>query len=284
MKKPIVIYHGNCADGFTAAWCFWRAYGDTYDYHKGVYGEAPPDVSGREVFLVDFSYPRNVLLKMGESATKIIVLDHHASAMKDLNAIEQDAAEGDYCPFEVVFDMNRSGAGIAWDYLNPDVPRPTMVNHVEDRDLWRFALPNTKEIQTAVFSYEYNFQQWDDLMNADVTVQMNLIAQGQALYRKHMKDVKELIAFGKHRMDIGGHNVPVCNLPYTMSSEAGHIMAEGEPFAACYMDTATHRVFSLRSTDAGLDVAEVAKMYGGGGHRNAAGFKVKRGLFGVWSA
>lgn len=51
-------------------------------------------------------------------------------------------------------------------------------------------------------------------------------------------------------------------------------MAQGELFAACYWDTPTGRVFSLRSTDEGMDVSVIASQYGGGGHRNAAGFRV----------
>ena len=55
MNKPLVIYHGNCADGFSAAWCFWRKYGEDADYHAGVYQQDPPDVTGRAVFLVDLA-------------------------------------------------------------------------------------------------------------------------------------------------------------------------------------------------------------------------------------
>jgi oligoribonuclease NrnB/cAMP/cGMP phosphodiesterase (DHH superfamily) len=74
-------------------------------------------------------------------------------------------------------------------------------------------------------------------------------------------------------MNIGGHNVRVANLPYTLTSDAGNLMAQGEPFAACYWDTPNGRVFSLRSTDDGMDVSLIAKSYGGGGHRNASGFQ-----------
>ena len=56
--------------------------------------------------------------------------------------------------------------------------------------------------------------------------------------------------------------------------DAEYEMANGKPFAACYWDTPKGRVFSLRSSDDGADVSEVAKQYGGGGHRNASGFTV----------
>lgn len=274
--KPLVIYHGNCADGFSAAWCFHHKDPKGFDFHKGVYGEEPPNVSGRHVYIVDFTYPRDTLLRMAESAKCITVIDHHQSAMKDLNNISQEASEGDYCSIEVNFDMNRSGAGMAWDYLFPNEERPAMINHVEDRDLWRFNLEGTKSIQQTVFSYEYEFDNWDKLMLADARERMSLMAQGDALYRKHIKDIKELIAFGMHYTEIGGITVPTLNVPYTMSSEAGNIMCKGHPFAACYMETGNQRVYSLRSDENGLDVSEIAKQYGGGGHKNAAGYKVKK--------
>ena len=68
--------------------------------------------------------------------------------------------------------------------------------------------------------------------------------------------------------------MPVLNAPYFWSSDAGHIMGVGEPFAACYWDTPGGRVYSLRSAEDGVDVSEIAVMYGGGGHKHAAGFKV----------
>jgi oligoribonuclease NrnB/cAMP/cGMP phosphodiesterase (DHH superfamily) len=170
--------------------------------------------------------------------------------------------------------MNRSGAGITWDFFFPGQPRPRLIDHIEDRDLWRFKLPHTREIQANVFSMPYDFAVWDDLMALDP---MDLVPGGQALERKHHKDVAELVDATRRRMVIGGHDVPVANLPYTMGSDAGHLMAQGEPFAACYYDGPLGRHFSLRSTDAGVDVSEVARGYGGGGHRNASGFLAKRG-------
>ena len=64
MTKPLVIYHSNCADGFSAAWCFWHKYGEACDFHAGVYGKEPPDVTGRDVYLVDFSYKADVVEQM----------------------------------------------------------------------------------------------------------------------------------------------------------------------------------------------------------------------------
>jgi oligoribonuclease NrnB/cAMP/cGMP phosphodiesterase (DHH superfamily) len=292
--KPFCIYHGNCADGFGAAWVVRKYFGGEVDFHAGVYQNSPPDVKGRLVMLVDFSYKRDALLEMAKGSQAVLVLDHHKSAIEDLHAdgcfiidmgsyqgqlgwprfmdnVALDSVEGGPRIY-TVFDQAKSGAGLCWDFLFPGEPRPDLINRIEDRDLWRFAYPDTRAIQASVFSYPYDFDTWDMLFKADLAV---LRTEGEAIERKHFKDIRELLGVVTRRMVIGGHNVPVANLPYTLTSDAGHQLASnGEPFACCYWDTAQGRVFSLRSTDDGLDVSAIAKQYGGGGHRNASGFRV----------
>lgn len=272
--RPLVIYHGNCADGFSAAWCFWRKYRDGADYVGGVYQQSPPDVDGRDVYLVDFSYKAAVVEEMLRKAGNITLIDHHKTAIDDLEHLRSGGY--DFRPLNWFCDLNRSGATLAWDYLFPDEPRPLLLGHIEDRDLWRFKLPGTREIQALVFSYQYDFERWDRLMTADQVELLKMTAAGAAIERKHHKDVAELVGVCKRRMTIGGHDVPVASLPYTLVSDAAHAMAQHEPFAACYWDTAEGRVFGLRAADDGIDVSDIAKQYGGGGHAKAAGFKVPR--------
>lgn len=281
----LCIYHGNCADGFGAAWVVRKALGDGVEFHPGVYGQPAPDVTGRDVLMVDFSYKRPVLNEIASKARTVLILDHHKTAAEDLAGLPPPL-DGPYNPaamehwqrecnspnaLHALFDMDRSGAGICWDFFFPDKPRPRLIDHIEDRDLWRFKLPQTREIQAAVFSYPYDFSLWDDLTAGPVG---RFAVEGKAIERKHFKDIDELLGVCQRRMKIGGHDVPVASLPYTLTSDAGHKMATGEPFAACYWDTPNGRVFSLRSTDEGMDVSEIAKQYGGGGHRNAAGFQL----------
>lgn len=308
--KPMCIYHGNCADGFTAAWAVWMRFGDAWDYYPGVYQSPPPDVAGRDVVFVDFSYKRDVLYDMRRSAKSILVLDHHKTACDDLtNApciigmgkwevlnwdahaknIAQDEMENALSHIYAYFDMNRSGAGIAWDFFHPNDTRSKIVNYAEDRDLWRFALPKSREVSAVIFSFEYEFGAWTALDLALCGDFEKVVSQGAAIERKHHKDVAELVAAFRREMIIGSQWVPVANLPYTLTSDAGHLMCQpyaspnlqGEmvapPFAACYWDTAEGRVFSLRSIEGGADVSEIAKQYGGGGHKNAAGFRLPHG-------
>lgn len=297
---PLCIYHGNCADGFTAAWVVRRALGGNVEFVPGVYGAAPPSVAGRDVILVDFSYKRPVLEDMAGVARSLLILDHHKTAAADLAGFPPPAAPPaaslpwadhlqtgvafytDSCRPAVIFDMDRSGAQIAWDFFFPGHARPVLVDYVGDRDLWRFEMPDSRAVAAAMFSFEYDFSVWDDLDLAlrGGASRAALVASGEAIERKRQKDVAELVGVTRREMVVGGFRVPVANLPYTMASDAAHLMAADAPFAACYFDRPDARVFSLRSRAGGADVSEIAALYGGGGHRNAAGFQQPHGWTG----
>lgn len=278
----LVIYHGNCADGFTAAWSVWKKHPEA-EFHAGFYGQEPPNVEGKTVVMVDFSYKKPVLEKLAELAKAILILDHHKTAAEDLASYPEPPHLEDHygwlpdCGVYAVFDMERSGARIAWDYFHGTIPG-SLIKHVEDRDLWRFSMEQTRAFQANVFSYEYTFENWDMINDlcADDYKYWSFIEAGNALERKHFKDINELLEVCKRTMIVAGYAVPAASLPYTMSSDAGHIMAKGERFAVCYWDTPDKRVFSLRSSDDGMDVSQIAAQFGGGGHRNAAGFQVDR--------
>lgn len=266
MNRPLCIYHANCADGFTAAWILHCRYMGLIDFHPGVYQDPPPDVRGRDVIFVDFSYKRPVMEEILTQAAQVFILDHHKTAIDDLQGL----------PFtEAIFDTERSGAGIAWEWAFPSAVMPELVRYVQDRDLWRFELSHSRDVNACIFSYDYTFDNWNALEQRCGASFGDVVREGAAIERKHHKDVAELVKVTERTMDIGGYTVPVANIPYTLTSDAGHLMAaRGWPFAVCYWDTPDGRVFSLRSTDIGKDVGMIAKQYGGGGHKHAAGFRV----------
>ncbi|NOQ87387.1 MAG: phosphohydrolase [Gammaproteobacteria bacterium] len=269
--NKLCIYHGNCLDGFAAAWAVRHALGENIGFYKGIHQQPPPDVTGLDVYLVDFSYKKDVLENMLKVAASITILDHHISAEKDLSELLKTGE------VKGLFDMSKSGAMLAWEWFNPDQLPPKLIAHIQDRDLWQFKLEGTREIHASLSSYPYDFEVWDRLMASNDDELAALKRDGEAIERRLQKDVKELIASGVRRMVIGGYDVPVLNASSAYVSDAGHIMSLGEAFAACYWDHPDGRSFSLRSSDVGIDVAEVAKKYGGGGHEKAAGFTVQIG-------
>ena len=269
--KKLCIYHGNCLDGYGAAWAVRNALGESVEFYKGVHQQPPPDVNGRDVFLVDFSYKKKVLEDMLKTAASVTILDHHVSAEEDLSELLKVGK------IKGLFDMNKSGAMLVWQWFNPDQPPPVLIKYIQDRDLWLFKLDGSREINAALSSYPFDFKVWDKLMASNKGELKALKRDGEAIERKLQKDIKGLVASGVRRMVIAGYDVPVLNVSSAYVSDAGHIMSEGEAFAACYWDHPDGRSFSLRSAENGIDVAEVAKVYGGGGHKKAAGFTVQIG-------
>lgn len=282
MSKTVCIYHGNCADGFTAAWVVrerWKedgatdTFGDEPEFIAGIYQRPVPleKLKGARVIIVDFSYKREVMQQICEVAQSVVWIDHHKSAILDMEGFVWNN-------FESYTDLARSGAGLTWDYFFPGVPRPYLVSIVEDRDLWKFAYPFTRELQSYIFSYNYSFETWDRLVGEFETIPglEQAVVAGQGIDRKHLKDINELLPICTRHIRIGGVVVPCANFPYTMVSDAGNILAQRNPtlFGICYYDGFDGRNFSLRSVDGGMDVSEIAKQFGGGGHAKAAGFRV----------
>lgn len=268
MTPDLCIYHGGCYDGFGAAFAIWKRDGDCVTYHPGVYQEAPPDVTGLDVAIVDFSYKRPIMVDLASKAKSILVLDHHKTAQADLDGLATE------CPnVTVEFDMERSGAVMTWHHFHPDTPLPKFFEYLQDHDLWTKRLPGIEEFTRALRSYPMDFKEWNRLSSGST---IDLISEGIAIQRYFRTLVDQAKGHAYFR-DIGGYRVPVVNASMFMSSEVAGELAEGQPFAAVYTESEAHVLWSLcsRAPD-GLDVSEIAKQFGGGGHKHAAGFRQAR--------
>ena len=269
--KPLIIYHANCLDGFGAAYAAWRYFSERdieAEYLAASHGDAPPDCGGREVYIVDFSYKRPLLKQICAQAARVIILDHHISAQEDLAGLELE-----HDNLQVVFDMERSGALLSWAHFHTG-EAPLLLRHVQDRDLWRFELEGTNAINTALMSYPFSFERWHQAASSEERLAA-LRVEGETINRFRNQMIEQY----KQRAVIGeivGHKVPVVNAPHAIISELLGQLAEGHPFAAGYQDKGEKRSWSLRSSkNGGADVAKIAEQFGGGGHRNAAGFHTR---------
>ena len=263
MKPTLVLYHASCSDGFCAAWIYRRFVDPKADFRAVQYGSQPPSVAERDVVVLDFSFPRSQLLEMKGQATSLRVLDHHQTAAADLEGL-------DFC----VFDLEKSGARLAWEHFSPLAPEPAdeihwLVDYTEDKDLWRWKLSDSRAVNAAVGSYPRVFGVWDRMAQRQPG---ELVVEGNAILRFQDRLIRPRVK--NHAWaSIGGYRVPVTNST-CLSSEIGNALAEGQPFAAVFFITTDSKVvYNLRSnTRDGVDVGEIARQYGGGGHRHAASF------------
>lgn len=262
-RTPLVIYHAKCYDGFTAAWIARTALGPETECYPGVYGELPPYelAKYREVYVIDFSYPREQMLVLNDFAGSLLVLDHHATAKYNCEGLP-------FCEF----DMDRSGAGMAWDHFNPKYRRPEWIDCVEDRDLWRFKCGGTKECHAFLTSMEMTFELWDIV---DGTPFDEIIQGGQVIARS-ISNYCRTAAQEARLVSLDGCRAIVVNATYQNSSELMHLMLEQHSeadFAVCYFQRADGAwQYGLRSRE-GFDVSQIAKRYGGGGHKQSSGFE-----------
>lgn len=275
-----VIYHGNCPDGFGAAFAAHMKFGeDGTKYLPAVYGEdtlgmitfTPED----EVYIVDFSFKRNILLALKDTVKTLVVLDHHKTAEEDLRGL-------DFC----VFDMKRSGALITYDYFFPKGTERAFFEYISDRDLWTWKLSQSNEINSYLMSFEYTFENYSKLLNEFMGSGFDgMVTAGEAIIRVNDKNVN-MICSQAERLSWMIPTGDWDNFPNTYEvalvnatshwSDVGQRLIELNPgvdFSMSYFKTNSGKYkYSLRSKG-DFDVSIIAKAFGGGGHKNAAGFE-----------
>jgi len=256
-----ILYHANCPDGYGAAWAAWEKLGDNAKYIAVSYNEPvpalPPDA---RVAILDFSYPKEELLALKARIADLVVLDHHESAQRHLQGL----------PF-AYFDMNHSGARLSWDYFHPGEKVPDLVSFVEDRDIWRWALPQSHEFSDGLNSWPMDFQQWE-LLSRDIDA---VIREGIPITRFKAEFINRVCQRVRTE-EIDGHKVPVVNAPYELASEVCSELLNRNPdapfVASYYDDQSRNRQWELRSKG-DFNVAVLAEKFGGGGHKHASGFR-----------
>lgn len=274
--KPLVIYHANCWDGFCAAWVARKALGDI-EAIPAHYGQSPPNVSGREVYVLDFSYSFDVMADMASASRYFTVLDHHKTAERALADLEAMFITHNMAG-RARYGVDRSGGRMAWEFFGSiggwdGMDSPWLVDYTEDRDLWRHELPHSEEINAALRSYPLDFDLWDRFGAVkDVVNQTFLVQEGTAI-RRAERQIVDAHVRNAREVELSGHRILSVNATVLFSEIAGEL-AKGRPFGACYFDRQDgRRQWSLRSSESGVDVAAIAKSRGGGGHIHAAGFE-----------
>lgn len=256
-----VIYHSDCSDGFGAAYSAWKLLGERAQYHAAKYGEPAPDVAGKNVVILDFSYDNATTKKLIKSANSLIVIDHHKSAMIELHDVS--------CTH---FDMNHSGAMLAWKFFHPGKDAPRMIKFIEDRDLWKWEIPYSKEFSAAFDMVPFTFEDFDLFL--DDSAVDNAQMRGSYILA-YSKTVISKIAKRAVSRKMGDKDILAVNSPHWMS-EIGSVLSTKCDFAViwCYDHDTRQVKVSLRAHHDDADVSEVAKRFGGGGHRKAAGFSL----------
>jgi len=264
-KDIVVIYHGDCPDGFSAAWVAWKKFGDSADYFGASHGEPIPDgLVYKEIYVLDFSFPKEIMAEVVKNNKKVVVIDHHKSAEESVKMAH-----------EYVYEMDRSGAVLAWQYFYPDLSVPWLLRYIGDRDIWKLELPDTFAMGLMLDTFDKNFETWSKLAEEleDENTRRKYIERGKLIQKYEDKVIEDVVSSNKEIVVFEGHEIYAVNAPNFFASQIGNFLCkEKPPLAIVWHWSKGKIVVSLRS-DGSVDVSEIAKKYGGGGHKGAAGFR-----------
>lgn len=297
--KPLVIYHANCTDGFGAAFAAWLKLGDSAEYlpveHGRSVGANLPVFEGREVYVLDFSFSKSDMDDIFAEAKRVAWFDHHASVFKDWGVPLDDVADeltlGLVQPNDhtVILDNNKSGALLAWEYFHPGTEVPKLIQHIDDRDRWQFKLEGSKELHAALASYKpWTFERWRGIFLCGLfeketwRVPEEFYMEGAAILRAHNQNVQAALKQARPTsirvlLSEDGFapvlNGLAANAPFNLASDLGHELAnKSGTFGLVWSMAGDGQIHCSLRSNGDYDVSAIAKCFGGGGHRNAAGF------------
>ena len=275
-KNIVILYHGDCPDGFGAAWASWKKFGDGAEYIGVHHGDNPPDgLKDKEIYFLDFVYDKTVMEKLKSQNKKLIIIDHHPKAqyLSNLSA-------------DMSFDTNRSGAVLAWNYFHPNRAVPFILSCVQDRDLWRWIVQDSKEVLMYLDIFERDFQVWDDIIekvDKQTSVKKEFIDNGKLLLRQWLSLCDNMIRSDSLLVKFEGYKTYAVNASSVFANDiANTLIQKLSPMAIIWHQDKDGKInVSLRS-DGSVDVSELAGRYGGGGHKRSSAFRLKYGEEAPW--
>jgi hypothetical protein len=273
MKKIVVIYHGKCPDGFGGAWAAWKKFGAKADYLPARDRSAPPvQLKNKIVYIIDYTYDAPIVKKLIKDNIRVTAIDHHVS-QRDATLLTE----------KYLYDVHRSGATLAWNYFHPGKKMPMLLRYVEDRDIWKWNVPHSREMLMLIDLAPFEFKAWSLLAKDidDPRTRATYLKKG-ALLDLQYRSLYEKLLPNAEPVKFAGHKIYALNCPYYFTDDLGHALAmKTKTFSLLWNESGGRIRCSLRSAGK-VDVSKIAKKYGGGGHRQASGFSFPVGKKTPW--
>ncbi|MEK7062332.1 MAG: DHHA1 domain-containing protein [Patescibacteria group bacterium] len=264
MKQIIVLYH-NDHDGFGAAWTAWKKFGDKADYfpiqYKGREDILPKGLKNKEIYLVDLCFSANTMKRLLEENKKVVVIDHHIGRKEEVKI------SSDY-----LFDIKHSAAVLSWKYFYPRKKIPQLLKVIEDMDIWKFKISHTRELLASLDTHSFNFLKWNKIANdfENARKRKKYINEGRAIVKYQDNLIKKIVEYGEKAV-FEGHQVFVVNSPI-LESELGNYVSKNKKIIGLVWSYRKGLFKGSLRNEGKVNLSDLAKKYGGGGHKAAAGF------------
>ncbi|ONI09495.1 hypothetical protein PRUPE_5G241200 [Prunus persica] len=268
--KAAVLYHYPCPDGAFAALAahlYFSAMSmeELLFFPNTVYSPITPQHLPLHqidrLYLLDFVGPPGFVQEISSRVPSVVVLDHHKTALETTRIGENVTG---------VLDMNRSGATIAFDYFKSKIDGDSgnkneavvaqfdrvrrLFEYVEDGDLWRWSLPNSKAFSSGL--KDLNFQ-YDVGLNPSLFQQ----AVNADSISELRSELGHQLATKSRSLNLRGIGAVVYRVPELENDQMLKI--------------------SLRSVDT-EDTTPISQEFGGGGHQSASSFMLGSAEFEQW--
>ena len=270
--RPLILYHGRrCPDGFGAALAAWLFYEGQAEFRGLDHGEIQRaddlgELAGRAVYVLDFAFEPALLGEIESRVSKLVVLDHHRSAAEKLMGYQCRCGA-------VHFDMDKSGARLAWEFFHPEKPVPGLVRYIEDRDIWKWEFPESAGFLAALDMEPRSFERWAEIAAFTLEQEAAFMARGGAMDEKFQKLCAD-IADGAQVLVFNGVQGLMVNCPGMFHSQVGDLLARASGSFALMWNAGAKGVKAGLRSRSQFNCIPLAESFGGGGHAQACGFKM----------
>lgn len=268
MERTVILYHGGCPDGFGGAYAAWKKFGDAAEYIPLRHQKpAPEGLADAHLYFIDFCFPKDQMDELEKIAGSLTVLDHHEGVRTIVESMP-----------EHVYDVARSGATIAWSYFHLDIPVPLFLKYVQDGDLYKFELDESRPLLAYLYSYPFEFGIWDTLCAEveDDAKRAEMVRRGE-VFKEHSDALIRNLAERAKLVRFEGYECYFVSSISALTSDLGNFLARKQgPMALAVQARPDGIRVSLRG-DGSVDVAKIAQKYGGNGHPNSSAFSLPWG-------
>jgi len=296
MKTPKMycIYHSRDLDGWMSAAIVKLWYRSVKGTDEGLeligwdYGQPIPVLmTDRSVVMVDISFPIEEMKRIAKNANgELTWIDHHKSAieefMRDDLIEEEQWLDCELPKMEMGEPMELVGAcELTWRHFFPKEEMPKMVEMLGSYDSFRFKGTTGEEL---VHSYQYwaraemsNPEECEYylLMSHDM---MKSIRHGEMIRKYLQVEAKQQMQHARPvemRFDGKVGNYVQClalnRARFNPNNYEVKCLSFYQVFISYFQQSDGKWNVSLYSIG-DIDVSKIAKQYGGGGHKGAAGF------------
>lgn len=261
-----ILYHGNCPDGFGSALCAWLKYGDSATYTPVFHNEKPPKLQSKNVVMIDFCYPLEEMEKIVAEAENLVVIDHHQGISKVIEKIKL------FENVEVIYDLNHSGAYLAWEYFHPGTEVPKLLKFIEDRDCHFNKMENANAALLWLDTHPFVFNIWKAFAGFTDEVWGKIIEHNQPMVKKFNSMVYKA-AKQSVKTTLGGYPAAFCfGTEETASDIALHLSEMVSGIGMVFVLQSNGSIKASLRTKKEINLIPIAQKLGGNGHPYAAAF------------